>query len=46
MIALVKVVSPQEYQAWVAQDQQEITAANNQVSQLRTYLTNNGNLGQ
>ena len=46
MIALVKVVTPQEYQAWVAQDQQEITAANNQVSQLRTYLTNNGNLGQ
>ena len=46
MIALVKVVTPQQYQAWVAQDQQQITAANNQVSQLRTYLTNNGNLGQ
>ncbi|MEA2144608.1 MAG: cytochrome c oxidase subunit [Solirubrobacteraceae bacterium] len=46
MIALVRVVTPQEYQAWVAQDQQQITAANNQVSQLRTYLTNNGNLGQ
>jgi cytochrome c oxidase subunit II len=46
MVAFVKVVSPQAYQAWVAQQQQQISAANNQVSQLRTYLTNNGNLGQ
>jgi cytochrome c oxidase subunit 2 len=46
MIAFVKVVTPQEYQTWLAQEQQQITAANNQVSQLRQALTSNGNLGQ
>jgi cytochrome c oxidase subunit II len=46
MIAFVKVVSPQEYQTWLARQQQQITAANNQVAQLRQYLTSNGNLGQ
>jgi cytochrome c oxidase subunit II len=46
MIAFVKVVTPQEYETWLAQEQQQITAANNQVSALRQYLTSNGNLGQ
>ena len=46
MVAFVHVVSPQEYQTWLNQQQQQITAANNQVTQLRSYLTQTGNLGQ
>ncbi len=46
MIAMVHVVSPQEYQSWLSQQQQQIAAANSQVTQLRSYLTQTGNLGQ
>jgi cytochrome c oxidase subunit 2 len=46
MIAYVNVVSAQEYQSWLKRQSQLITAANNQVTKLRTYLTNSGNLGQ
>ncbi len=44
MLAFVRVVSPQQFAAWVAQQQKQINAANNQVSGLRTYLTATGNL--
>jgi cytochrome c oxidase subunit 2 len=44
MTALVKVVSPAEYQTWLTQQAQAIIAANNQVSQLRQELTATGNL--
>jgi cytochrome c oxidase subunit 2 len=44
MTALVKVVTPAEYQAWLSQQAQAITAANDQVVQLRQELTATGNL--
>jgi cytochrome c oxidase subunit II len=44
MLAFVKVVSPQQYQQWISQQQQQIRSANGQVSQLRQYLTATGNL--
>ncbi len=44
MTALVKVVSPDQYAAWLQQQQQEIQAANVQVTQLRQVLTASGNL--
>jgi cytochrome c oxidase subunit 2 len=45
MTALVKVVTPAKYQAWAAQQEQLITAANGQVGQLRQILTSAGDLG-
>jgi cytochrome c oxidase subunit II len=44
MTALVKVVTPAEYQTWLTQQQQAIQAANVQVTQLRQQLTASGNL--
>jgi cytochrome c oxidase subunit 2 len=44
MTALVKVVTPDQYTAWVQQQAQYLNAANAQVSQLRQILTANGNL--
>jgi cytochrome c oxidase subunit 2 len=44
MTALVHVVSPDQYQAWLTQEQQGINQANNQVGQLRNYLTSQGQL--
>jgi cytochrome c oxidase subunit II len=44
MTALVKVVRPQEYAAWLKQQSALISAANAQVTQLRAILTQNGNL--
>jgi cytochrome c oxidase subunit 2 len=44
MDAYVKVVSPAQYQEWLASQAAAIKAANNQVSQLRSILTTNGNL--
>jgi heme/copper-type cytochrome/quinol oxidase subunit 2 len=44
MVAFVKVVSPQQYQQWIAQQRQMIDSANTQVTQLRKYLTATGNL--
>jgi cytochrome c oxidase subunit 2 len=44
MIANVRVVSPQQYQTWLSSKQAQINQANNQVTTLRTYLTQNGNL--
>jgi cytochrome c oxidase subunit 2 len=44
MTALVKVVTPTQYLAWVKQQEANINAANDQVTQLRTILTANGNL--
>jgi cytochrome c oxidase subunit 2 len=44
MTAFVKVVTPDQYTAWVQQQQQSITSANSQVSQLRQILTKSGNL--
>ncbi len=44
MTALVDVVSPTQYQAWVARQQQLIQTANSQVTKLRAYLTKTGNL--
>jgi cytochrome c oxidase subunit II len=45
MIAFVKVVTPAQYQAWAARQKQLITAANDQVGQLRQILTSTGQLG-
>ncbi len=44
MTALVQVVSPAEYQAWLQRQTKLISIANSQVTQLRSYLTANGNL--
>jgi cytochrome c oxidase subunit 2 len=44
MTAFVKVVTPDQYTAWVQQQAQYINSANAQVSQLRQILTNSGNL--
>jgi cytochrome c oxidase subunit 2 len=44
MTAFVKVVTPSEYQTWIAQQNAAIQAANAQVSELRQILTANGNL--
>jgi cytochrome c oxidase subunit 2 len=44
MTALVKVVTPAQYQQWLSSQSQKISAANAQVTQLRAYLQSNGNL--
>ncbi len=44
MTALVRVVSPADYQAWIQQQTAAISAANQQVIQLRRVLTATGNL--
>jgi cytochrome c oxidase subunit 2 len=46
MTALVKVVSPSDYTAWLQQQQQAIQSANAQVTQLRQSLLQTGNLPQ
>ncbi len=45
MVAYVHVVTPDQYQSWLKDQQQAITAANSQVTQLRQILTSQGNLG-
>jgi cytochrome c oxidase subunit 2 len=45
MTALIKVVTPQEYQSWIQTQKQEISAASAQVNSLRQTLTAQGNLG-
>src|ERR1700753_2725802 len=45
MIGYVKVVTPAQYTAWVAHQQQLITAQNAQVGQLRAVLTASNQLG-
>jgi cytochrome c oxidase subunit 2 len=45
MVAYVHVVTPEQYQSWVKTQQQEITSASSQVTQLRQVLTSQGNLG-
>jgi cytochrome c oxidase subunit 2 len=45
MTALVRVVTPTQYRAWLTQQQQAIQTANSQVGQLRTILTASGDLG-
>ncbi len=44
MIAFVKVVTPQQYTAWTHYQSRAITAANDQVTQLRQSLVKSGNL--
>jgi heme/copper-type cytochrome/quinol oxidase subunit 2 len=44
MVAFVKVVSPHDFNNWLSQQQAAIKAANDQVTPLRTYLQQNGNL--
>ena len=44
MTAQVNVVSPSQYQAWLAKQKRSIATANSQVTQLRQYLTRTGNL--
>jgi cytochrome c oxidase subunit 2 len=44
MTALVKVVTPDQYQQWLASQQAQIQSANAQVTQLRAILTATGNL--
>jgi cytochrome c oxidase subunit 2 len=45
MDAYVNVVTPAQYTAWVARQEQLITAQNAQVTQLRQILTSQGDLG-
>jgi cytochrome c oxidase subunit 2 len=45
MVAYVKVVTPAQYQAWTARQEQLLTAQNAQVTQLRQILTQTNNLG-
>jgi cytochrome c oxidase subunit 2 len=45
MIAFVHVVTPAQYTAWTARQQQMVTADSGQVQQLRQILTSQGNLG-
>ena len=45
MVAFVHVVTPAQYRAWVTHQGALITAANNQVLQLRAILTSEGQLG-
>jgi cytochrome c oxidase subunit II len=45
MVAYVHVVTPSQYQSWIKTQQQQITAASSQVTQLRQILTQQGNLG-
>jgi cytochrome c oxidase subunit II len=44
MTALVKVVTPQQYTAWLSQQAGAITQQNDQVSQIRAYLSKTGTL--
>jgi cytochrome c oxidase subunit 2 len=44
MTALVRVVSPSDYETWLQQQQKDIDAANQRVTQLRQFLTQTGNL--
>jgi heme/copper-type cytochrome/quinol oxidase subunit 2 len=44
MTALVNVVSPAQYQAWLTEQRRMITQANDQVSTLRQYLQRTGQL--
>jgi heme/copper-type cytochrome/quinol oxidase subunit 2 len=44
MVAQVKVLSPSGYQQWLSSQKQAISNANQQVSQLRSILSANGNL--
>jgi cytochrome c oxidase subunit 2 len=44
MIAFVKVVTPQQYSAWLTYQANAISAANASVPALRAILTKNGNL--
>jgi cytochrome c oxidase subunit II len=44
MTAQVDVLSPSDYQSRISQLKQQITTANSQVTQLRSYLTRTGNL--
>jgi len=44
MTALVKVLSPTDYQVWLQRQKQLIQTANSQVTPLRTFLTATGNL--
>ena len=45
MTALVQVLSPADYKAWLARQSDLINQANDQVTQLRQILTASGNLG-
>jgi cytochrome c oxidase subunit II len=45
MIAYVKIVTPAQYAAWAKTEEQDITTANSQVTQLRQILTQQHNLG-
>ncbi len=44
MVATVRVLSPTDFQAWLAQQQRLIQQANAQVTQLRQQLTSSGSL--
>jgi cytochrome c oxidase subunit II len=44
MVAYVKVIPADQYQEWLDTQNKEISAANQQVTQLRQILTTNGNL--
>jgi cytochrome c oxidase subunit 2 len=45
MFAYVRVVSPQKYETWLANQEGQITAQSNQVQQLRQILTQSNQLG-
>jgi cytochrome c oxidase subunit II len=45
MVAYVRVVSPQKYETWLANQRADITNQNDQVGQLRQLLTSQNQLG-
>jgi cytochrome c oxidase subunit 2 len=44
MVAFVRVVPPAQYKSWLSRQKTSISSANDQVGQLRQYLTNTGQL--
>jgi cytochrome c oxidase subunit II len=44
MIAFIRVVTPTQYQNWLARQKSSISSADDQVGQLRQYLTSSGQL--
>jgi cytochrome c oxidase subunit 2 len=44
MVAFVRVVTPAQYKSWLSSQKSSISSANNQVGDLRQYLTNQGQL--
>src|SRR5947209_14117258 len=44
MVAFIRVVSPAQYKSWLSRQKTSISSANDEVGQLRQYLTSTGQL--